>query len=202
MEPDTTKIWTAPELRVSVGKILAESLGADEATITDEASLVRDLGAESIDFLDISFKSQQTFGVDLPARLIQDRVLDWRNLGVLARVVQDRYAVTVPAEELRTIAPATVAAVVEYLQAKHGVTRDHDDEKALAGALATRLLSELDGSGLDLSDLSPDSLVVHLLENLHSPVVMDEVLQRFTVRALVNYLAAQLASVSRLAAGT
>ena len=76
--------------------------GVDEATITDQAALVRDLGAESIDFLDISFKCQQTFGVDLPARLIQDRLIEWRDLGVLARVVERRYGVVVTPEELRT----------------------------------------------------------------------------------------------------
>ncbi len=96
MQPDTTKIWTAAEIRASVGKILAESLGADEAAITDGASLVRDLGTESIDFLDISFKCQQTFGVDLPARLIQEQVVEWRGLGVLSKVVQDQYGLSVP----------------------------------------------------------------------------------------------------------
>ena len=201
MQPDTTKIWTPSEIRVSVGKILAESLGADEATVTDGASLVRDLGAESIDFLDISFKCQQTFGVDLPARLIQDQIVEWRGLGVLAKVVQDRYGVAVSAEDLRTIAPATVAAVLEYLGAKLGVARREGDDRELAGALAGRLLSELDGMGLDLSGLKPETLVEHLLENLHSPAVMDEVLHRFTVQALADYLAGQLAKVSRLTTG-
>jgi len=56
MQADTSKIWTRAEIRVNVGKILVESLGVDEATVTDTAALVRDLGAESIDFLDISFK--------------------------------------------------------------------------------------------------------------------------------------------------
>ena len=73
MEPDTAKIWTRPEVRVSVGKLIVESLGVDEANVTADAALVRDLGAESIDFLDLSFKCQQTFGVDLPMRLIQER---------------------------------------------------------------------------------------------------------------------------------
>ena len=98
MQPDTTKIWTRAEIRVNVGKILVESLGVDEATVTDQAALVRDLGAESIDFLDISFKCQQTFGVDLPARLIQDRLIEWRDLAVLAKVVDARYGVTVAPE--------------------------------------------------------------------------------------------------------
>jgi acyl carrier protein len=201
MQPDTTKIWTRAEIRVNVGKILVESLGVDEATVTDQAALVRDLGAESIDFLDISFKCQQTFGVDLPARLIQDRLIEWRDLGVLAKVVEKRYGVAVTPEELRTIAPATVAAVLQHLGNKHGIERGAGDEPALAGLLAERLLGELDGMGLDLSDLSPASLSDHLLDNLHSPVAVEEVMNRFTVRALADYIAAQLGGVSRLAAG-
>ena len=58
MEPDTTKIWTRAEVRVTVGKLIVESLGVDEATVTDDAALVADLGAESLDFLDLSFKCQ------------------------------------------------------------------------------------------------------------------------------------------------
>jgi acyl carrier protein len=201
MQPDTTKIWTRAEIRVNVGKILVESLGVDEATVTDQAALVRDLGAESIDFLDISFKCQQTFGVDLPARLIQDRLIEWRDLGVLAKVVEGRYGVVVTPEELRTIAPATVAAVLQHLGNKHGVERAAGDEPALAASLAKRLLGELDGMGLDLSDLSPVALSAHLLDNLHSPVAVEEVMNRFTIRALADYIAGQLGSVSRLAAG-
>ena len=201
MQADTTKIWTRAEIGVSVGKILVESLGVDEATVTDQAALVRDLGAESIDFLDISFKCQQTFGVDLPARLIQDRLIEWRDLGVLAKVVQGRYGVSVAPEELRTIAPATVAAVLQHLGNKHGVERAAGDEPALAVLLAERLLSELDGMGLDLSDLSAAALSVQLLENLHSPVAVEEVMNRFTVRALADYIAGQLGAASRLAAG-
>ena len=202
MQPDTTKIWTRAEIRVNVGKILVESLGVDEATVTDQAALVRDLGAESIDFLDISFKCQQTFGVDLPARLIQDRLIEWRDLAVLAKVVDARYGVTVAPEELRTIAPATVSAVLQHLGNKHGVERAAGDEGTLAAALAERLLAELDGMGLDLSDLSAASLSAHLLENLHSPVAVEEVMNRFTVRALADYIAGQLGAASRLAAGT
>jgi len=201
MQPDTTKIWTRSEVGVSVGKILVESLGVDEGTVTDAAALVRDLGAESIDFLDISFKCQQSFGVDLPARLIQDRLIEWRDLGVLAKVIEGRYGVKVAPEELRTIAPATVAAVLQHLGNKHGVERTPGDEPALAASLAERLLGELDGMGLDLSDLSPASLSGHLLENLHSPVAVEEVMNRFTVRALADYIAGQLGSASRLAAG-
>src|SRR3989442_15593287 len=91
MHPDTTKSWTRSEVRVSVGKIIVESLGIDEAAVTDDAALVGDLGAESIDFLDMSFKCQQTFGVDLPVRLVQDRRIERRDPRGLAEGVQARY---------------------------------------------------------------------------------------------------------------
>lgn len=202
MEPDTNKLWTPAEIRASVGKILVESLGADEVGVTDDASLVRDLGAESIDFLDISFKCQQAFGVDVPARLIQARLLEWRGFEILARVARERYGAPVEAEELKTVAPATIPAMLDHLATRHGVPGARGDDRGLAVALAERLLAELGGMGLEFGDLSVDRLVPHLLESLHSPVVVDEVLNRFTVRALVQYLAGQLRAASRLATGT
>src|SRR5437899_12064643 len=143
MEPDTKKIWTRAEVRGSVGKLIVGSLGVDEANVTAQAALVSDLGAESIDFLDLSFKCQQTFGVDLPMRLIQERRIEWRDLSVLARVLEARYRVAVPADELRMVSPATVGAVLEHMAAKHEITRVAGDEREVVGALVTRMLADL-----------------------------------------------------------
>jgi acyl carrier protein len=199
MNPDTRAVWTREEIRATLKRILADSLGVDQAAVTGESSLVRDLGAESIDFLDIGFTCQQEFGVDLPARLIQERILDWRGLGVLARVIGERYGLAVPPEELRTIAPSTAGAVVRYLRDVRGLRLAGDEERDLAMALARRLLQEFSGMGLALSDLAPETLGGYLVENLHSPAAADEVLNRFTVGALGTYLADQLRAAGRLA---
>jgi acyl carrier protein len=201
MQADTTKIWTPSEVRTAVGKITVESLGVDEATVTDNAALVRDLSAESIDFLDMSFKCQQTFGIDLPVRLIQERRVEWRDLAVLARVLESRYGLPVAAEELRTVAPSTIAAILEHLAAKHDVRREARDERQVAHALAARMLGDLEGTGLDLSDLTVERFAGYLLENLHAPAAADEVMNRFTVRAVTNYIVKELAAASRLAPG-
>jgi len=201
MQADTTKIWTPSEVRTAVGKITVESLGVDEATVTDHAALVRDLGAESIDFLDMSFKCQQTFGIDLPVRLIQERRVEWRDLAVLARVLESRNGTPVAAEELRTVAPATIAAILDHLAAKHGLRREAGDERQVAHALAARMLGDLEGTGLDLSDLTVERFAGYLLENLHAPAAADEVMNRFTVRAVTNYIVKELAAASRLASG-
>lgn len=49
-----------------VKTVLVDALVCDEEEVTPEASLVNDLGAESIDFLDIVFKLEQEFGVKIP----------------------------------------------------------------------------------------------------------------------------------------
>ena len=201
MEPDTKKIWTRPEARVSVGKLIVESLGVDEANVTAEAALVSDLGAESIDFLDLSFKCQQTFGVDLPMRLIQERRIEWRDLSVLARVVEARYRVAVPADELRMVSPATVSAVLEHMAAKHGITRVAGDEREVIGALVTHMLADLASTPLDLSGLEVDQFTAYLEKNLHSPEAVEIVMNRLTVHAITEYIVGQLAAAGRLAPG-
>lgn len=53
---------TREEVSAKVREVLVEALAVDEEDVTPTASLRGDLGAESIDFLDIVFKLEQTFG--------------------------------------------------------------------------------------------------------------------------------------------
>ena len=55
------------ELFTKVQKTLAGALGVEESEITPEASLKRDLGAESIDFIDIVFRLEKAFDLKIPA---------------------------------------------------------------------------------------------------------------------------------------
>jgi len=45
-----------------IQEVLDDALGVDEDEVTPDASLTADLGAESIDFLDIVFRLEKTFG--------------------------------------------------------------------------------------------------------------------------------------------
>jgi len=45
--------------------MIAESLALDEATITLESRLIDDLGADSLDFVDLMFAIERAFGVKL-----------------------------------------------------------------------------------------------------------------------------------------
>lgn len=45
---------------------LVDALGVDDDEATPEATLVGDLGAESIDFLDIVFRLEKAFNIEIP----------------------------------------------------------------------------------------------------------------------------------------
>jgi acyl carrier protein len=53
---------TRDEIFSKVRDILMDELAVDEDEVTPQSSLVKDLGAESIDFLAIVFKLEQAFG--------------------------------------------------------------------------------------------------------------------------------------------
>ena len=49
-----------------VTKVLIEALNVDQDEVTPTATLQGDLGAESIDFLDIVFRLEREFGIKIP----------------------------------------------------------------------------------------------------------------------------------------
>jgi acyl carrier protein len=57
---------TQDEIYQKVSSTLIEALNVDEDQITPKATLVGDLGAESIDFLDIVFRLEREFGIKIP----------------------------------------------------------------------------------------------------------------------------------------
>jgi acyl carrier protein len=54
------------EIMEKVTETLVDALGVDDDEVTEEATLVDDLGAESIDFLDIVFRLEKNFGIKIP----------------------------------------------------------------------------------------------------------------------------------------
>lgn len=57
---------TREEISEKVRETLVDALGVDDDEVTDEATLMGDLGAESIDFLDIVFRLEKAFGIKIP----------------------------------------------------------------------------------------------------------------------------------------
>ena len=65
-----------PEIFAKVKEALIDALGVDDDEVTEEATMVGDLGAESIDFLDIVFKLEKSFDITIPREeLFPDDIL-------------------------------------------------------------------------------------------------------------------------------
>ncbi|MDP6932590.1 MAG: acyl carrier protein [Myxococcota bacterium] len=55
-----------PTILAPVRTAFAEALGLDESEVRPESRLIADLGAESLDFLDIAFRLERAFDVRIP----------------------------------------------------------------------------------------------------------------------------------------
>ena len=57
---------THDEIFKKVQTTLVDALGVDEEDVNNESTLFSDLGAESIDMLDIVFRLERNFGIKIP----------------------------------------------------------------------------------------------------------------------------------------
>src|SRR4051794_8457936 len=122
-------------IQSKVASILAASLGVDEDDVIPSATLQGDLGAESIDFLDIVFRLERTFGI----KIAQGELFPHSILGDQADLLQEGRVTDRGMVELRSRMPYadladferdrrlssvadlfTVALVVRYVEWKLG----------------------------------------------------------------------------------
>ena len=59
-----------------VKKIVADHLGIDEAKVTEESSFIDDLGADSLDTVELVMAFEEEFGSEM---CIRDSYKTWRN---------------------------------------------------------------------------------------------------------------------------
>ena len=54
------------EVKSKVKKIVADHLGVDEEKVTEEASFIDDLGADSLDTVELVMAFEEKFGIEIP----------------------------------------------------------------------------------------------------------------------------------------
>ena len=54
------------EVEAKVKKIVVDHLGADEAKVTPDANFIDDLGADSLDTVELVMAFEEEFGVEIP----------------------------------------------------------------------------------------------------------------------------------------
>ena len=57
---------SAEEIFEKVKKIIVEQLGASESSITTEASFIDDLGADSLDIVELIMALEEEFDIEIP----------------------------------------------------------------------------------------------------------------------------------------
>ena len=57
---------TRDEILKEIQDVLVDALGVDDDEVAPDAKLMADLGAESIDFLDIVFRMEKAFSIKIP----------------------------------------------------------------------------------------------------------------------------------------
>jgi acyl carrier protein len=106
---------TKDEVFEKIQAALVDALGVDEEEVTREATLTSDLGAESIDFLDIVFRLEKAFDIKIPRGELFPE-----NLLTDPQFVQDGKFTEAGIEELRKRMP--FADIDDY--AKNPVAQD------------------------------------------------------------------------------
>jgi acyl carrier protein len=65
-----------PQVVERVIREVAESLGIDPADVAPDAGLILDLGADSLDLLDLVFRLEEAFGIQIERGQIEARIKD------------------------------------------------------------------------------------------------------------------------------
>jgi acyl carrier protein len=188
------RVLTRSEIEAGVAAILEESLGVAADELTPSASLVRDLGAESIDFLDIGFKIQQAFGVNLQTSEIRDRVLGWGALILpsLAELLSARLGAAISQADLRGHEAQGIDGVLAYLAQSRGLRVQDGTAAEVAAELLRRLQKEFSALGFSVADGDRDSLLALMRRDLSSRRMIEATLDVLTVRALVDFICVKL----------
>jgi len=125
--------YTRDEIFGQVRDVLVDALGVDDDEVTQDATLMADLGAESIDFLDIVFRLEKAFETKIPreelfpaenlineAEYINNGKLTEKGLNELkARMPHTDFAEFEKDPDINKLADLfTVNAIVNYLDTK------------------------------------------------------------------------------------
>ena len=186
--------WTRAEVQIALREILVDSLGVQDAEVLPSTSLVKDLGAESIDFLDIGFKIQQTLGVNLQTAEIRDIVMAWGSLilPTLAEILAGRYNVTVTADELRGLERGGIDKILEHLHTTQGLTAAPNAADDIGRELLRRLVKEFVTLGFTVSEVDQGDLLGIMRTDLTTRRITERTLNLLTVGAMVDFICNKL----------
>jgi acyl carrier protein len=178
-------------------EILVDTLGVDEEEIVPEATLVYDLGAESIDFLDISFRVEKEFGVKFPEREIAQLAEVAKNarMETISKILQKEYNVQLSDEEKESLVDLDTKTLIERISGRHKIKLKSDTIEEGIQVVSKRIVDHLTGLGFVMSTNEPQRLIEVTVED-NPRSIQEKVARMLTVQSLVDFIVGSQAAQS------
>jgi acyl carrier protein len=168
-------------------EIVMEVFDVDE--VTPDSSLIDDLGAESIDFLDLSFKIEKEFGVKFPEREIAQlgSVIRNKRLEVMDDLLKQRFQAVLSEEDRQELADLDLSSVIEKLDRDYHLHIDPDGVAEGTKIVTRKIMEYLAALGFFVSDDEVENFSGITIED--SPQkIHKKIMEWFTVQVLADFI--------------
>jgi len=193
---DAKPASTFDEIFEKVRRILVETLSVPDDTVTPEAGLINDLGAESIDFIDIALRIERAMGLKLPTREWGEFARKNRGqlpMAELAVLLETEHGIRLSAEEQEELGRVGLKPMCDRIRERDGVEIPEEARRNWARSAIGRnaqVFESLFAQPLPFADF--ERLVDLASVDVYSDTYTRALRQLFTVRMLCQFLVGSL----------
>ncbi len=183
---------TFDEIFEEVRRILVETLNVPDDAVTPEAGLIDDLGAESIDFIDLALRVERAMGVKLPTREWGEFARKNRGqlpMAELAAFLETEYGIRLSAEEQEELERVGLKPMCDRIREQNGVEISEEARRDWARRAIGRnaqVFESLFAQPLPAADF--ERLVDLASVDVYSDTYTRTLRQLFTVRMLCQFI--------------
>ncbi len=170
-------------------EIVMEVLDLDAEDVSPESKLIDDLGAESIDFLDLSFKIEKEFGIKLPEREITQlgNTIKDKRIEVIGDLLKQQFDLTLTDEDRDELADMELSGIIEKLNHTYNVEIGVDLIENGSEMVTSKIMDHLRGLGFVISEAKLQDLPGVTIED--NPMKIQKiVMDMFTVQLLADFV--------------
>lgn len=172
-------------------EILVDTLGVDHNEVTPEASLIYDLGAESIDFLDISFRLEKAFGIKFPTRQLGQvaEVARSTRMDTICQLLEKQYQIKITENEKEELADLDTKMIIDRIEARHNIKLESETVEGGIQMVANGIIEHLRSLGFNISNADPQNIIEVTMED-NPTTIQEKVSRLLTVDSLVDLVVA------------
>lgn len=170
-------------------EIVMEVLDLDAEDVSPESKLIDDLGAESIDFLDLSFKIEKEFGIKLPEREITQlgNTIKDKRIEVIGDLLKQQFDLTLTDEDRDELVDMELSGIIEKLNHTYNVEIGVDLIENGSEMVTSKIMDHLRGLGFVISEAKLQDLPGVTIED--NPMKIQKiVMDMFTVQLLADFV--------------